>query len=405
MASVTPRRNSDLSVTWRVQFRIDGKMSQESFADEEAAHKFGRLVDRVGGAAARKTLMLRDKADSITLEQFTAEYLDPTKGHLGGVTAGTRDGYRQIAERSFLQILGPYPLDVITKQDVAAWVDWQEKQPSTRFPDRLIAAKTMRNYHGLLSAIFAAAVDAGVCSANPAKGTALTRGRRTGITFLTAYEFETILAFIPAHYRPLTLFLSGTGCRWGEATAITWGDIDSSADPVTVSINKAWQKGEKNRAILGPPKTEKSVRTISLWPDLVQALGERQGGSELVFQGREGVGRVWSHRYNESTWTPAVNAANDPERCAAIGRKPIGKRPRVHDLRHSHASWLIGAGVPLPYVQARLGHENITTTVDVYGHLLPDMQHATVRVLESVMADALTPSVGARSDRRAITRG
>ena len=49
-------------------------------------------------------------------------------------------------------------------------------------------------------------------------------------------------------------------------------------------------------------------------------------------------------------------------------------RPRIHDLRHSHASWLLGQGVPIHVVQARLGHENIATTVDTYGHLLPDAQ-------------------------------
>ena len=49
-------------------------------------------------------------------------------------------------------------------------------------------------------------------------------------------------------------------------------------------------------------------------------------------------------------------------------------RPRIHDLRHSHASILLGAGVPIHVVQVRLGHESIKTTVDTYGHLLPDAQ-------------------------------
>lgn len=389
MASVTPRVNRAGTTTWRVQFRIDGKMSQESFADEYAAHKFGQLVDRVGGATARKTLLLHDITDSMTLEEFTAEYLDPAKGHLSGVTDGTRQGYRQIADRSFLQILGQYPIASITKQDIASWVSWQEKQPSARHRGQSLSAKTMRNYHGLLSAIMAAAGDAKLIDANPAKGTSLTRGRRQGVTFLTPAEFETVYHFISDYYKPLTSFLAGTGMRWGEATALTWADIDTKTDPPTATVNKAWQKGEKNKAVLGPPKTDKSHRTVALWPELVEALGPRRGGSELVFQGREGRSRVWSARFNQSTWTPAVNAANNAARCAAAGLTPIGKRPRVHDLRHSQASWLISRGVPLPYIQARLGHENITTTVDLYGHLLPDMQQAVVSVIADVMSEVL----------------
>src|SRR5215204_5797743 len=44
---------------------------------------------------------------------------------------------------------------------------------------------------------------------------------------------------------------------------------------------------------------------------------------------------------------------------------------RFHDLRHTHVAWLIAGGAPLPHIQARLGHESITTTIDTYGHLLP----------------------------------
>ncbi len=52
---------------------------------------------------------------------------------------------------------------------------------------------------------------------------------------------------------------------------------------------------------------------------------------------------------------------------AAEGIAPF----RFHDLRHTHVAWLVAGGAPLPHIQARLGHESITTTIDTYGHLLP----------------------------------
>jgi integrase len=75
----------------------------------------------------------------------------------------------------------------------------------------------------------------------------------------------------------------------------------------------------------------------------------------------------------------------------------LRKNPNPHDLRHTHASWLIADGVPLPWVQARLGHENIQTTVSVYGHLQPDahlqMADAIARTLSNVRPmKAVTPS-------------
>jgi site-specific recombinase XerD len=60
-------------------------------------------------------------------------------------------------------------------------------------------------------------------------------------------------------------------------------------------------------------------------------------------------------------WKPALNAADLDE-----------PHPRIHDLRHSYASRLLGAGVPIHVVQRLLGHESIQTTVDTYSHLMPD---------------------------------
>lgn len=391
MASVLPRRTSTGSVSWRVQGRNSARqMRQETFLDETAARQFGNLVDSVGWDAAVAVRNARQDRDVRipTLRQFTEVYLDPTSGHLSGITEATREGYRQIAERSFLRVIGDLPVDAITKLDVARWVTWQEAQPSSRTPDTTVAAKTIKNYHGVLSAILAAAVEVHRLDSNPARGTRLTRGQRVGITFLTRDEFNVVLHFVPDYYKPLALFLAGTGMRWGEATALTWADLDLRAKVPTARVDKAWKKGVSG-PVLGPPKTKRSNRTISLWPELVQALGQPGPGGDLVFVGVAARKRMWSERFHETAWRPAVAAANDPAACAAAGFQPIGKRPRVHDLRHTHASWLIAAGAPLPYVQARLGHENISTTVDTYGHLLPDAHVQMAAIMSEAMSNVL----------------
>jgi hypothetical protein len=69
--------------------------------------------------------------------------------------------------------------------------------------------------------------------------------------------------------------------------------------------------------------------------------------------------------------------------CVRAGLDP---RPRIHDLRHSHVAWLIAEGAPLPVIQARLGHEKITTTIDTYGHLMPDLQRAAADAASLVFA-------------------
>ena len=58
---------------------------------------------------------------------------------------------------------------------------------------------------------------------------------------------------------------------------------------------------------------------------------------------------------------------------------------RFHDLRHTHVAWLIAGGAPLPHIQARLGHESITTTIDTYGHLLAAGDELISRIIDTAL--------------------
>lgn len=391
MASVLPKKNPSGEVVWRVQFRINGKMCQESFPDEKGARQFGGLVDRVGGSAARQVLAARASraSDMPTLTEFTARYLDLDSGLLTGVEPGTRKGYMQAASRSFLKFLGDFPLDSIQKDDVGRWVAWQEAQPSGRTKGNLIAAKTVRNYHALLSSVFAAAIVDHKRTDNPAYKTRLSSGLKREGVFLSREEFATLLHFIPPHYKRIVMFLAGTGCRWGEATAATWGDLNLTSSPPTVRIVKAWKKSAGGGPVLKHVKTGRSRRTISLWPEIVAALDTPGPASQYLFVGPLSGDHLWYGRFRSTVWVPAVEAARDPERCKAAGLPVLDKTPNIHDLRHTHASWLIAAAAPLPYVQARLGHEKITTTVDVYGHLLPDAHIQLANIMADVMSGVL----------------
>lgn len=72
--------------------------------------------------------------------------------------------------------------------------------------------------------------------------------------------------------------------------------------------------------------------------------------------------RIYHKLYWDDYWLPAVRAAQ------AIGPT---KNPRIHDLRHTHASWLVQDGVPLFTISRRLGHASSRTIEQVYGHLMP----------------------------------
>lgn len=383
MASVTPRSNRDGSVTWRVQARVDGRMRQESFLEQKGARQFAALVDRVGFDAARATRQARQgrAEQAFTLRDWARRYLDPTQGYLVGVTPATVRSYELAAERSFLPVLGELPLEAITAQEVGRWVHWQSQQINPR-TGRPIAAKTVKNHHAVLSAMLTAATQAGHIRGNPARGTRMSRGTPEEMVLITAEEFQAIYDRLPDYARPLARFLVGTGMRWGEATALTWADIDLTVRPATARITKAWKRGENGSPVLGTTKTSKSVRTVSLPPQVVAAMLPARRASDLVFPGPGGIGQqAWTKRFHRLAWHPAVEASG------------IGKRPRVHDLRHAQSSWMIARGVPLPWIQQRLGHEKVTTTVDTYGHLTPEAHEQMALVMERIFDGVITPAV------------
>jgi integrase len=75
----------------------------------------------------------------------------------------------------------------------------------------------------------------------------------------------------------------------------------------------------------------------------------------------------------------------------------LTKTPRFHDLRHTHAAWLISAGVPLPVIQRRLGHKSIQITVDVYGGLLVETHQVADLAIERALSGQAVVVVPAAS--------
>lgn len=402
MVEPKAHQNKDGSTSWRVQFRIDGKLTGNRFTNYKGARQFADLVETVGGKQAREVLEARrSHVVTPTLREWTAQYIDAASGIVTGIEEGTRDGYRKEAERTFLPVLGDYPVDAISPQAVGKWLAWQEKQ--TVFRDRnkpesqrqVVSSKTVKNAHALLSAVLAAAVKNKLATENPAYGIRLTKGIKRDAVFLSPAEFETILHFTRPQHRRLLLFLAGTGARWGEATALTWSDLTLHTDVPTVRITKAWKRGAAgNAAPLRHPKTSKSRRTVSLFADLVAALGPVGEPDELIFANEAGT-RVKHSNFTTRVWNPAIARATSADDCAEIGAARLSREAHIHDLRHTHASWLIARGIPLPFIQARLGHESITTTVDTYGHLVPEsheqMASAIAATMSGVSLSGLAP--------------
>lgn len=360
MASIRKNQRKDGTTVWAVLWRENGKQTSRTFPTEYDARMLKDFLDANGNSfelAAQAAARLQSTKP--TVDTIIRRHIDS----LTSITNGTRLKYGRIYEQHIMAPLGSIPIDALSRTDVTRWFNRLGR-----------AEKTKRNIHSLLSSALAAAVKEGIIDSNPAVG---IRGERelssVQAVFLSREQFLLITSHIREEFSLFVRFLEATGLRFGEATALRWQDIDLRSERGVVHVSRAVRRGERGVTI-GVPKTRSSVRSVSLplWlGDELREVREGHGPGELVFQSPGGL--VLTNGYfHRRAWIPLMNQ---------IGAE-LGCRPRVHDLRHTHASRLIEAGVPLPVIQRRLGHESITTTVGTYGHLSIDADSKAASVLD-----------------------
>lgn len=371
MASIRKRPKADGTTTYAVLFVMDARQTSVPFADEKEAEKFRALVNAVGGKRAMESYGIGDtpRAKKVAAGLTVAEFLDRHIKGLSGVEKKTVTEYTRYATADIGPILGVIPITSLTREDVAGWINAMR--------DAGAAGGTIQNKSGFLSGALNKAVADGQLSANPCVGIRLPRTEEREMVFLEPDEFQILKSYFSDYYKPLVEFLVSSGARASEALALKPSDVDRANG--TVRIVRAWKK-DGPRYYIGPPKTHKSRRTINV-PKVV--LEQLDYSDEWLFVGSNGGPvRLYSWRSNVWVKTRAKAMAKD-------GNNPdklvLEKQPRIHDLRHTCASWMIRAGIPLPVVQAHLGHESIKTTVDLYGHV--DRRSAEAAAV--AIADAL----------------
>lgn len=414
--TVKPYVARDGKVTHQVRIRLNGRQTTETFDNEAAAKVFALRVVAIGTQRAVAERERLDRNSDIYIPTL-AEMFEQHLAELTGVQQDTLDGYRSLARNHWLPMLGDFRVDEIEKADIARWVN---------HADGKVSPKTIANAHSLLSAALGAAYDAEHIERNPAKGTRLPRSGEEDteeIRFLTEAEYELLLAQFSDFWRPFIVTLFGTGLRFGEATAQRPGDwtLNRVITP-RLRVVRSWKKGNK----IGPPKSRASRRTVTLGTvvvDVVSPLIEGKPSDAWLFTTTTGKRITHANFYNR-VWKPACLKASVCEkhrvdRCRCFSAKPYlcmihpgaelpspcgctgtlsGNRPRIHDARHSHASWLIARGVRLEVVQERLGHESILTTREVYGHLMPDAIDEAARAADlALMPKVLEPSAQPRA--------
>ncbi len=413
MASIEHRGES-VRVTWRVGGGRGGAKVSCTFS--------GPLQGRVALATAAKALA-ESRSHNLTREECYAAILGPAasaasrvptfeqwaKDWLAGlerrreVQPDVLTKYRQAFEARVYPFLGHKRLDEIGQEVLQEWVGYMTSQRITRGSRNLVtggrrlSAASVRRTHAYLHACLGAAVPKWI-AVNPAARQAGSRKSPSGLPkaeqfeamFLDRWELRRILSCCGEHLHDMVLVASRSGLRLGELCALEARHVVLSPRGAVIQVRQSL----KNDRSVGLPKSEKSRRDVPVGGAAAAVLRGRVAGrarDALVFPSPRG--KLWcENNFNNRYWQRAVAQAR---RCAEhpppLPPKPrsgparlwrvdevsscgcegvLLRTPRFHDLRHSHASFLIEKRWSAKKIQGRLGHANYQTTMNVYGHLM-----------------------------------
>jgi len=237
-----------------------------------------------------------------------------------------------------------------------------------KFQDFLLdklSVTTSKNVHSYLSAIFNYAIQMEYTNNNVAREVGNIKvSEITTFNYYTLDEFREFLKKVKNFkYQTLFMCLFYSGARIGELLALTWKDIDFENN--TIDINKTSHiKG------VTTPKTKSSIRILKMPNHTMNLLRKLK----LQNQVKEGY-FVFGEFYDPLSQNAVTDYYNK-----LFTKKE--KRIRIHDFRHSHASYLINSGYDIQIVSKRLGHAKISTTYDIYAHLYPNKEDEAIEQME-----------------------
>lgn len=364
--------------------KLTGKAGYRTLVDADDAMQEARRKLRAHGKLARR--------GAPTVGEYSEEWLSSLT-----LEASTIEGYRKVVRNHVVPQLGTVRLDKLTATALSKHYRALEDhgRRDNKKPGAGLSANTVQKVHVLIGAMLNAALDDGHVTVNVAKKRRTVkaptgkqvRAQKAEIQAWTAAELRAFLDWSRDVYDDdfyaLWHVYAHTGMRRSEALALRWGDIDLNAG--RIALRRAVDTTKRDAT-----KTTKtgSARPLDIDAETVDVLRSwkaTRGSIALSlaradayvfgdYAGRlrkpDDIGRRWDHR---------VAKARE-----AIGDEAL-PRLTLKGLRHTHATLLLELGVHPKVVQERLGHSNISTTMNIYSHVTPTMQQDAVARLANLL--------------------
>lgn len=302
------------------------------------------------------------------------------------VAAKTLERQTEIVEKHLIPALGAHLIQKLTPTHIDQYYRAAREGRAPGREGKPLGEQTLLHHHRVIFAALKHAANKLVVVRNIAMNVDVPRPNRSKAPALD--EEQTARIIIAAESSPWyvpILVAATTGLRRGEVLGLRWRDVD--LDAARLQVEQAVQEVAK-KVSTKTPKTDESRRTIELPAITVDALRRHraaQAEQRLALGLPRDDGALMFSTLDGAPLKPSTMTKAFEHIVAKAGVQRIS----LKSLRHGHASQLLKQGVGVKVVQERLGHSSAKTTLDIYASVLPGMDEAAAKLIDTAMRTAL----------------
>jgi integrase len=335
-------------------------------------------MSRVAVAVHERTHVMNSR---LTLRDYLLKEWLPAIEHT--IRSTTYLSYVRHAECHILPSLGSVQLQQLSGAQINAL--YAKLARNGKRNGKGLTASSIRHVHAVLHRSLKDAVRWGRLPRNPVEAADPPRISGNGRCEMKTWSAEQLGAFLTTVHddrlHALWHTLAMTGMRRGEALGLLWEDVD--LENARLSVRRALIPSGRE-VVVSEPKTTRGRRSIALAPETISVL-KAQAARQLAEQDQWGDGWVDTGL----VFTKENGEALHPEDVTRYFRRTVkgAMLPtiRLHDLRHTHATLALRAGIHPKVVSERLGHATVSITLDTYSHAIPAMQEEAAALIAGLV--------------------
>ena len=380
MANIRKRGNS-YQIRVGVGYKPDGTQISRSMTWSPAPGMSERQIEK---ELNRQAVIFEEECKSrsaggmvkfeIFAEEWFSEYAKPN-------LRNTTFNFLYHQRLRVYRAIGDTSMEKITVRQLQEFINSLSKDGANEVNGKPLSPKTVRHVLSLVSDIFAYAVRMGIARENPCVRVVLPKLVRKEKKIYTVEETVRLMELLrkePVKYRAFFYLLIYSGCRRGELLGLEWRDVDFAN--CLISIRRTSCYTPDRGTYTDTTKTEQSKRTLKLPQEVMDILCELR---EFQLRQADIFGDTWVEsgrlftKENGEPQHPNTSYHWLEKFCARNGLPFYG----LHSFRHLFASLLVSNGVDIVTVSGVLGHSAVSTTSNIYCHMLED---ARVRASDTV---------------------